>query len=91
MARLTAEQLAILAEIARLDAEDGVSERKTATRVANMTSSTAKQAAGELAMAKQLSTLPTVADAHRNGEISNGQLSAVAAIAQAGSEEEALA
>ncbi len=91
MARLTAEQLAILAEIARLDAEDGVSERKTATRVANMISSTAKQAAGELAMAKQLSTLPAVADAHRNGEISNGQLGAVAAIAQAGSEQEALA
>ena len=91
MARLTAEQLVILAEIARLDAEGGVSERQTATRVANMTSSTAKQAAGELAMAKQLSTLPAVADAHRNGEISNGQLGAVATIAQAGSEQEALA
>jgi hypothetical protein len=90
LARLTAEQLAILAEIARSDAEDGVSERKTASRVANMTSSTAKQAAGEIAMAKQVSALPEVADAHRRGEISNGQLSAVASIAQAGSEREAL-
>jgi hypothetical protein len=90
LAQLTAEQLAILAEIARSDAEDGVSERKTASRVANMTSSTAKQAAGEIAMAKQVSALPEVADAHRRGEISNGQLSAVASIAQAGSEQEAL-
>jgi Domain of unknown function (DUF222) len=90
MARLTAEQLAILAEIARSDAEDGVSERKTASRVANMTSSTAKQAAGEIAMAKQVAALPAVADAHRRGEISNGQLSAVASIAQAGSEQGAL-
>ena len=81
LARLTAEQLAILAEIARSDAEDGVSERKTASRVANMTSSTAKQAAGEIAMAKQVSALPEVAGAHRRGEISNGQLGAVAAIA----------
>ena len=61
LARLTAEQLSILAEIARSDAEDGVSERKTASRVANMTSSTAKQAAGEIAMAKQVSALPAVA------------------------------
>jgi Domain of unknown function (DUF222) len=90
LARLTAEQLAILAEIARSDAEDGVSERKTASRVANMTSSTAKQAAGDIAMAKQVAALPAVADAHRRGEISNGQLGAVAAIAQAGSEQGAL-
>ena len=90
LARLTAEQLAILAEIAQSDAEDGVSERKTASRVANMTSSTAKQAAGEIAMAKQVAALPAVADAHRRGEISNGQLGAVAAIAQAGSEQGAL-
>ncbi len=89
-ARLTAEQLAILAEIAQSDAEDGVSERKTASRVANMTSSTTKQAAGEIAMAKQVAALPAVADAHRRGEISNGQLGAVAAIAQAGSEQQAL-
>ena len=91
LARLTAEQLAILAEIARSDAEDGVSERKTASRVANMTSSTAKQAAGDLALAKQVAALPEVADAHRRGEVSNGQLGAVAAIAQAGTEREALA
>jgi Domain of unknown function (DUF222) len=90
LARLTAEQLAILAEIAQSDAEDGVSERKTASRVANMTSSTAKQAAGDIAMAKQVAALPAVADAHRRGEISNGQLGAVAAIAQAGSEQGAL-
>jgi Domain of unknown function (DUF222) len=90
LARLTAEQLAILAEIAQSDAEDGVSERKTASRVANMTSSTAKQAAGEIAMAKQVAALPAVADAHRRGEISNGQLGAVASIAQAGSEQGAL-
>jgi Domain of unknown function (DUF222) len=90
LARLTAEQLAILAEIARSDAEDGVSERKTASRVANMTSSTAKQAAGDIAMAKQVAALPAVADAHRRGEISNGQLGAVASIAQAGSEQGAL-
>jgi Domain of unknown function (DUF222) len=90
LARLTAEQLAILAEIAQSDAEDGVSERKTASRVANMTSSTAKQAASEIAMAKQVAALPAVADAHRRGEISNGQLGAVAAIAQTGSEQGAL-
>jgi Domain of unknown function (DUF222) len=90
LARLTAEQLAILAEIARSDAEDGVSERKTASRVANMTSSTAKQAAGEIAIAKQVAALPAIADAHRRGEISNGQLGAVASIAQAGSEQGAL-
>jgi Domain of unknown function (DUF222) len=90
LARLTAEQLAILAEIARSDAEDGVSERKTATKVANMTSSTAKQAAGEIAMAKQVSALPAVADAHRRGEISNGQLGSVTSIAQATTEQQAL-
>jgi Domain of unknown function (DUF222) len=90
LARLTAEQLVLLAEIARSDAEDGVSERKTATNVANMTSSTAKQAAADLALAKQVAALPGVADAHRRGEISNGQLGAVASIAQAGSEQEAL-
>ena len=42
-------------------------------------------------MAKQVSLLPAVADAHRNGDISNGQLGAVAAIASASSEAEALA
>jgi Domain of unknown function (DUF222) len=90
LARLTAEQLVLLAEIARSDAEDGVSERKTANNVANMTSSTARQAAADIALAKQIAALPGVADAHRRGEISNGQLGAVASIAQAGSEQEAL-
>jgi hypothetical protein len=90
LARLTAEQLVLLAEIARSDAEDGVSERKTASSVANMTSSTARQAAADIALAKQVAALPGVADAHRRGEISNGQLGAVASIAQAGSEQEAL-
>ena len=90
LARLTAEQLELLVEIARSDAEDGVSERKTASSVANMTSRTAKQAAGDIALAKQVAALPAVADAHRRGEISNGQLGAVASIAQAGSEQDAL-
>jgi Domain of unknown function (DUF222) len=90
LAKLTAEQLALLAEIARSDAEDGVSERKTASNVANMTSSTARQAAADIALAKQVAALPGIADAHRRGEISNGQLGAVASIAQAGSEQEAL-
>jgi Domain of unknown function (DUF222) len=90
LARLTAEQLALLAEIARSDAEDGVSERKTASNVANMTSSTARQAAADIALAKQIAALPGIADAHRRGEISNGQLGAVASIAQAGSEQGAL-
>jgi Domain of unknown function (DUF222) len=90
LAKLTAEQLVLLAEIARSDAEDGVSERKTASSVANMTSSTARQAAADIALAKQVAALPGVADAHRRGEISNGQLGAVASIAQAGSEQEAL-
>jgi hypothetical protein len=90
LAKLTAEQLALLAEIARSDAEDGVSERKTASNVANMTSSTARQAAADIALAKQVAALPGIADAHRRGEISNGQLGAVASIAQTGSEQEAL-
>jgi Domain of unknown function (DUF222) len=90
LARLTAEQLELLAEISRSDAEDGVSERKTASNVANMTSSTARQAAADIALAKQVAALPGIADAHRRGEISNGQLGAVASIAQAGSEQEAL-
>jgi hypothetical protein len=90
LSRLTAERLKVLAEIAKLDAEDGASERQTASRVARITSTTPKQAASEVAMAKQVAALPGVADAHANGEISNGQLSAVAAIAAASSEEEAL-
>jgi hypothetical protein len=90
LAKLTAEQLALLAEIARSDAEDGVSERKTASNVANMTSSTARQSAADIALPKQVAALPGVADAHRRGEISNGQLGAVASIAQADSEQEAL-
>jgi hypothetical protein len=55
-----------------------------------MTSSTARQAASEIAMAKQVAALPAVAEAHRRGEISNGQLGAVASIAQASSEQGAL-
>ena len=88
--RLTAERLKVLAEIAKLDAEDGASERQTASRLARITSSTPKQAAGEVAMAKQVAALPGIADAHANGEISNNQLGAVAAIASASSEDEAL-
>jgi hypothetical protein len=88
--RLTAERLKVLAEIAKLDAEDGVSERQTASRVARITSSTPKQASGEVAMAKQVASLPGIADAHARGEISNNQLGAVAAIASASSEDEAL-
>lgn len=91
ISRLTAERLKVLAEIAKLDAEDGASERQTASRVARLTSTTPKQAAGEVAMAKQVSALPGIADAHAKGEISNGQLGAVAAIAAASSETEALA
>lgn len=91
LSRLTAERLAILGEIAKLDAEGGASERQTASRVARVSASSPKQAAGELAMAKQLSVLPGIADAHAKGEISNGQLGAVAAIASATSENEALA
>ncbi len=90
LSRLTAERLKVLAEIAKLDAEDGASERQTASRVARLISGTPKQAASELAMAKQVSTLPTVADAHARGELSNGQLGAVAEIAAASSEGEAL-
>jgi hypothetical protein len=90
ISRLTAERLKVLAEIAKLDAEDGASERQTASRVARLTSSTPKQAAGDVAIAKQVAALPGVADAHANGEISNSQLGAVAAIASASSEQEAL-
>jgi predicted RecA/RadA family phage recombinase len=90
MSRLTAERLKVLAEIAKLDAEDGASERQTASRVARLTSSTPKQAADDVAMAKQVAALPGVANAHANGEISNSQLGAVAAIASASSEQEAL-
>jgi chorismate mutase len=88
--RLTAERLKVLAEIAKLDAEDGASERQTASRVARITSSTPKQASGEVAMAKQVAALPGIAEAHAKGEISNNQLGAVAAIASASSEGEAL-
>ena len=42
-------------------------------------------------MAKQISALPGIADAHAKGEISNGQLGPVAEIASASSEAEALA
>jgi chorismate mutase len=91
LARFTAERLKVLAEIAKLDAEDGASERQTASRVARLSSSTPKQAAGEIAMAKQISALPGIADAHAKGEISNGQLGAVAEIASGSSEDEALA
>jgi chorismate mutase len=91
LSRLTAERLKVLAEIAKLDAEDGASERQTASRVARLSSSTPKQAAGEIAMAKQISALPGIADAHAKGDISNGQLGAVAEIASASGEVEALA
>lgn len=90
LARLTAKRLAILDQIAKLDAEDGASERQTASRVARLSASTPKQAAAELATAKQVSALPKLAEAHANGEISNGQLCAVATIATASSESEAL-
>jgi chorismate mutase len=40
ISRLTAERLEVLAEIAKIDAEDGASERQTASRVARLTSST---------------------------------------------------
>jgi chorismate mutase len=91
LSRLTAERLKVLAEIAKLDAEDGASERQTASRVARLSSSTPKQAAGEIAMAKQISALPGIADAHAKGDISNSQLGAVAEIASASNEAEALA
>ncbi len=91
LSRFTAERLKVLAEIAKIDAEDGASERQTASRVARISSSTPKQAAGEIAMAKQISALPGIADAHAKGEISNGQLGAVAEIASGSSEDEALA
>jgi hypothetical protein len=45
-----------------------------------------KQAAGEVAMAKQVAALPGIAEAHAKGEISNDQLGAVAAIASVSSE-----
>lgn len=90
LARLTANRLSILDQIAKLDAEDGASERQTASRVARLSASTPKQAAAELATAKQVSALPKLAEAHANGEISNGQLGAVASIAAASSEGEAL-
>ena len=89
--RLTANRLSILDEIAKLDAEDGSSERQTASRVARLSASTPKQAAGEIAMAKQVSAFPKLAEAHANGDISNSQLGAVAAIASASSESEAIA
>jgi chorismate mutase len=90
LARLMSKRLSILDQIAKLDAQEGASERQTASRVARLSASTPKQAAGELAMAKQVSALPKLAEAHANGEISNGQLGAVAAIASASSETEAL-
>ena len=90
ISRLTAVRLKVLAEIAKLDEGDGASERQTASRIARITSSTPKQAAGEIGMAKQMAALPGIADAYANGEISNNQLEAVAAIASAGSEGEAL-
>ena len=90
LARLTAKRLSILDQIAKLDAEDGASERQTASRVARLSASSPKQAAAEIATAKQVSALPKLAEAHANGEISNGQLGAVAAIASASSEREAL-
>ncbi len=90
LSRLTAKRLSILDQIAKLDAEDGASERQTASRVARLSASTPKQAAAELATAKQVSAFPKLAQAHANGEISNGQLGAVASIASASSESEAL-
>ncbi len=89
--RLAAERLKVLAEIAELDAQNGASSRQTASRVARATSSTPAQAASEVATAKQVAALPGIADAHARGEITNGQLGAVAAIASTSSEEEALA
>ena len=90
--RLTAERLKVLAEIAKLDAEGGASARQTASRVARITSSTPKDAASEVETAKQVAAaLPGIADAHARGEITNGQLGALAAIASASSEHEALA
>jgi chorismate mutase len=76
ISRLTAKRMSILDEIAKLDAEESAT--------------TPKQAAGEIAMAKQVSAMPKLAEAHANGEISNGQLGAVAAIASASSESERL-
>jgi chorismate mutase len=90
ISRLTAKRMSILDEIAKLDAEEGASERQTASRVARLSATTPKQAAGEIAMAKQVSAMPKLAEAHANGEISNGQLGAVAAIASASSESERL-
>jgi hypothetical protein len=90
LARLTSERLTVLARIREFEKEQGASQRQTASTVANLSRCSPHQAAGELALAERLASLPGIAKAHRDGEISNGQLAAAADIATPDTEDETI-
>jgi hypothetical protein len=91
LSRLTAERLSIFGRIRELEKEQCASPRQTASTIANMSRCSPHQAAGELALAEKLASLPGIAKAHRNGDISNGQVAAAADIGTPETEDETIA
>jgi hypothetical protein len=90
LTRLSAERFTILARIRELEKQQGASPRQTASTIANMSRCSPHQAAGELVLAEKLASLPGIAKAHRNGDISNGQIAAAADIATPETEDETI-
>ena len=90
LAKLTAERLRVLARIDQLLNPDGQSGRVAAGAIAQASRCSPSQAAGEVALARRLAELPAVSDAFARGELSNGQIGAVAMIASPGDEQHAL-
>jgi hypothetical protein len=81
IASLQTERFHVLAEIRSLDEAEGKSERQTAVFVAQVSRSSARFAAAEVRLARNVDALPEVREALRTGAISRAQLGAVVTIA----------
>ena len=90
LARLTAQRFRLLARIDQLLNPDGDNGRVAASAVAQVSRCSPAQASGELVLARRLAQLPAVSDAFARGEVSTGQIGAVAMIASPGDEHRAL-
>ena len=90
LARLSAQRFRLLARIDQLLNPDGDNGRVAASAVAQVSRCSPAQAAGELVLARRLAQLPAVSDAFARGEVSTGQIGAVAMIASPGDEHRAL-
>lgn len=90
LARFTALRFRLLARIDQLLNPDGNNGRVAASAIAQNSKCSPAQAAGELVLARKLGELPAVSEAFANGEVSTGQIAAVAMIASPGDEQRAL-